>query len=592
MGVSEGVVGFSYASFRWAGTRLLKVFPSLPEKLEVSGIRIHPEAYASLTAMITLLSLLICASLGVFIYLMTQNIFLLIIFLTLPLLIFLIVLTYPYGQASARAATLESEVPYAACYLAVMSTGGISPYTSLTRVAKGDIMPQISKTARIAEMNVKVIGMDPVSAIENMVKGVPSKEYRDIMTGYASTLRIGGDVVHFLIRKTEQIFLSRMGKMRIVGERMGMIMEGYAALTMMLSIVVFTIFIVSRALPSEFLTMPQEGFIMIAYVVIPFLSMFFLYLADIMQPKYPKTDKRPYIAFALTIPFAIAFFVLFVIPSILEALQTIPPFNITYEAIVRFRELMNLEPGYEFPISLALFFMILFGPAMVVHEKYSKESFSLLHGITLFLRDLTEIRKTGLSPEKCIMELANKHYEAFSKHLKVIARQIGWGMPLRKIYRDFTQKVHTWTANVTMYILIDAIDVGGGTADTLETLASFAEDLEEIERQKRAALKPLMIIPYLTAVLLIIVVIILVVFMRNLLEIATIYISQREFIHLFLPPVVLIAAISGLVAGKISSGVTSAGFKHAFILSLTALLSFWIAGTYIPELLELPPLQT
>ena len=592
MGVSDSVIGFSYAGFRWAGARLLKLFPDMANKLEVSEIRIHPEAYASLTGMLGIISSAICIPLGLFLFFTTNNIFLLITMFVLPVAIFTTALLYPYGQAASKSATLETEVPYAACYLAVMSTGGISPYTSLTRIARGELMPNIAKSARIAEMNVKVIGMDPVSAIENMAKGVPSREYRDIIGGYASTLRVGGDVVHYLIRKSEKIFQSRIMRMRILGERMGMIMEGYAAITMMLSIVVFTIYIVSRALPSEFVTIPSEGFVLVAYLLLPMLSGIFLYIADIMQPKYPKTDKRPYIAFVLTIPFAIAFFVLMVLPFLFEALAEFPLFSTTSDIIISLREFLSLPRGYEFPIALSLFFMILFLPATVVHEKYSRESFSLLHGITVFLRDLTEIRKTGLSPEKCIMELANKPYGAFSKYLKVIARQIGWGVPLRRVYQEFAKKVHSWIANVTIYILIDAIDVGGGTASTLETLAAFAEDLEEIERQRRAALRPLMIIPYLTAVLLIIVVSILVTFMRNLLEIARIYISLQEFIHLFLPPVLIIAVISGLVAGKIANGVISSGFKHAFILALISFVAFWLSGVYLPSLLELPTLAT
>jgi len=92
-----------------------------------------------------------------------------------------------------------------------------------------------------------------------MAKGIPSKEYRDLLLGYASTLRSGGDVVHFLIRKTEQIFNARMGTMRIVGERMGMLMEGYAAITMMLSLVLFTIYIVSRALPPSSWSSPPSS---------------------------------------------------------------------------------------------------------------------------------------------------------------------------------------------------------------------------------------------------------------------------------------------------------------------------------------------
>ncbi|MEM3081720.1 MAG: type II secretion system F family protein, partial [Nitrososphaerota archaeon] len=238
-------------------------------------------------------------------------------------------------------------------------------------------------------------------------------------------------------------------------------------------------------------------------------------------------------------------------------------------------------------IALILFSIILFTPAAIAYQRYGSENFSVVHGLTLFLRDITEVRKTGLSPERCIIDLSRNLYGAFTKHLKIMARQIGWGMPLRKIYEDFAKRTYGWLERAGVFILIDAIDVGGGAPETFEVLASFSEDLEEIERQKRATLKPLMIIPYLTAVLLIVVVIILVSFMKGLLKLARLSISSAEFIHFFLPPVIIIAVISGLVAGKVSSSTIAGGFKHAVIMAVISLLAIWLSGSISVGLFEL-----
>ena len=579
MGFRESFAGFSYANFRGMGAGILKLAPGIAAKLESAGKRIHPEAYASMVAAATMISIFVCAPLAFIAYLFTGMLIVPAVIAVIPLLVFLIGLAYPYGEATSISSMLESEVPYAATYLAVMATGGIAPYTSLTRIARSELMPNLAKAARIAEVQVKAAGVDPITALENMAKGVPSKEYRDLMMGYASTLRSGGDVVHFLVRKTEQIFESRMGKMRIVGERMGMLMESYAAITMMLSLVLYVIYIVSRAMPTQYMTLPAEQFAVIAYLIMPTLAILFLYLADISQPKYPVTDTRPYKVLYLTIPFAIIYLVLFVMPFYSDVLRTISPFDMTANLIIDLRTKIGLTQGYESSIALCIFFMVLFLPGMVAYEKYGKENFSVLHGMTLFMRDLTEARKTGMSPEKCIRNLATRSYGGFSKYLKIIARQIGWGISLRKIFKDFAEKTHGWLSRASMFIMIDAIDVGGGAPETFDVLATFMEDLEEVEKQKRAALKPLMMIPYLTAIILVVVVVILVTFMRNLLQIARVYISMAEFVHFFLPPVIIIAAISGLVAGKVSSGMTAAGFKHAFIMSTIALIAIWLSGT-------------
>ncbi len=587
MGFSESFTSFSYSNFRGLGTQLLKIAPGIPSKLESAGKRIYPEVFTSIVAAVTVITAVIAIPIAVLTYLFTGSLIALGLLGGIPLIALGLGLAWPYMAASSAATLFESEVPYAAAYLAVMSTGGIPPYKSLARLAQSQLMPNIAKAARLADLNVKVGGLDPVTAIEKMAKGLPSKEYRDLLMGYASTIRSGGDVVHFLIRKTEQIFTSRMGKMRIVGERMGMLMEGYAAITMMLSLVLFTIYIVSRALPTEFLIMPSEQFAMIAYLFLPLMSVLFLYLADISQPKYPITDPRPMRVLYLTMPAAFTFLALFAVPFFLTDLQYMPPFNITSSIIVQIRQLMGIEMGYESSIALILFSIILFTPAAIAYQRYGSENFSVVHGLTLFLRDITEVRKTGLSPERCIIDLSRNLYGAFTKHLKIMARQIGWGMPLRKIYEDFAKRTYGWLERAGVFILIDAIDVGGGAPETFEVLASFSEDLEEIERQKRATLKPLMIIPYLTAVLLIVVVIILVSFMKGLLKLARLSISSAEFIHFFLPPVIIIAVISGLVAGKVSSSTIAGGFKHAVIMAVISLLAIWLSGSISVGLFEL-----
>ena len=351
-------------------------------------------------------------------------------------------------------------------------------------------------------------------------------------------------------------------------------------------------YIISRAMPTQYMMLPPGQFVIIAYLIMPMLAAIFLYLGDISQPKYPLTDTRPYKAFMASIPVAMVFLVLFVTPFYVVQLKAIPPFDLTSNLIVRFREFLGLDMGYEASIALCFFFIILFVPGMIAWEKYGKENFSILHGLTLFTRDLTEARKTGMSPEKCIMTLAErgeKAYAGFTKHLKIIARQTGWGLSLRRIYKEFERRVYGWLARAGVFIMIDAIDVGGGAPETFDVLATFMENLEEMEKNKRATLRPLLLIPYMTAIILVMVVVVLISFMKNLLKLARVYISIPEFVHLFLPPVVLIAVISGLVAGKVSDGTVAAGFKHAVIMAIITLIAIWLSGTLSIQILTPPP---
>ncbi len=196
-----------------------------------------------------------------------------------------------------------------------------------------------------------------------------------------------------------------------------------------------------------------------------------------------------------------------------------------------------------------------------------------MDGITQFLRDLVEVRKSGLSPEKSIEALSNRDYKGFSRYLRNISTKINWGYPLRQIYDEFAGKVKNWLALINIYLLIDTIEVGGGTEKSIESLAEFSEATKQLEAEKRAILMPLVIVPYIGAALLTgTTVMFMSFFTSSNLGIRVPYIMLYKTL---LTPLALHSFTLGLVTGKITSGRVSAGFKHAILLCLVALGGIW-----------------
>ncbi|RLG59603.1 hypothetical protein DRN86_03980, partial [Candidatus Geothermarchaeota archaeon] len=207
----ESFVGFCQGYFSWIGRPLLRIFKSIKDDLEAANIRIYPEAYTSVVGFFLLLSFIISLS-GVplilikmyspktlmFVEALPYQTFILLF--SLPVITLIVGIMIPKFLLYNRASNLDAEVPYAAAYISAMSTGGISPYVSIQRLKKVDLLPQLSKSAERISVDVQIMGMDPVTAIERSAKALPSAEYRDLLLGYASTLRTGGDVVHFLLR--------------------------------------------------------------------------------------------------------------------------------------------------------------------------------------------------------------------------------------------------------------------------------------------------------------------------------------------------------------------------------------------------------
>ena len=125
--------------------------------------------------------------------------------------------------------------------------------------------------------------------------------------------------------------------------------------------------------------------------------------------------------------------------------------------------------GSEPAIGLAFSLIVISIPIAIVDYSYSKKEGGILQGVTRFLRDLVETRKTGLSPERCIQALSKRDYGKFSNHLKTMSSGLSWGLSLRKIFDDFSNKVKNWLSQVNMYLLIDSIEIGGGAEESSAT---------------------------------------------------------------------------------------------------------------------------
>jgi len=379
----ETVEAWSYRFFgKLAPSFLDKVF-QFKDRLEKAKIKIYPETYVSLMFFTALLTLPVSIISMAVVYFYR---FIPILALTpLPLYVVAGFLVAPMSKSSDRASNLEREMPFATAYISVMASGGIAPYTSFKRLADVKLMPAMNAEAKEIIKDVEVFGIDPLTAIERAGKNHPLDIFKDFLSGYASTVIIGGDIGHFLERKAEDIFKARAMRVRAAAERLGMLLETFIIVNVMMSLCFYIMFSVENigGGVGGGGGGSTSSIILYTFVLSPMLSMMFIYLAHSMQPKTPLVEMRPYKVYAVSMVIGmmlLAFLVLFGHFGILS----------------------------ELPIALSIALCVGTAPAAVVHMRLSSQRASIEEGINSFLRDLTEVRKTGLSPEKCIESLSHR----------------------------------------------------------------------------------------------------------------------------------------------------------------------------------------
>jgi flagellar protein FlaJ len=574
MGMSRilGLAASLYEAFEWMVPIVTRLYPGLADRLRAVGIRVYPRAYAGMVGFWLLVTTATTLIISIAIFLTGVGLLISTALLITPSIIFLILLYYPSIMATNVKAGIEAETPYLASYLSVMSTGGIPPYTALQRVAISGLMPRSSEIGRMTELYMRARGVDQLTALETISKIVPEKEIGDLLRGYTSTVRLGGDVVHYLLRRTELIFKRRAERVRALVDRFSILMEAYLASSILLALGLYMMFIVSRAIPMGAGLMGLETFFTFSYLVLPFINALFLYIADTMQIKYPSYDVRPYYVLLLSTPaFAISLLSFFLA-------DLFPPLATVFSPFLQLRSFLisalGLSPGFDAAFGLIISSLILFTPAAVYEVLNSMRERGIFSGVTSFLREVVEVRKTGISPERAIERLAEMDFRQFTPILRAMANKLAWGATYQSIYEFIKQRVRNWLTKLNLFIFFDAIEVGGGTPDTLETLARFSEEIETIEATKRSSLRPLLLIPYIGMSILVFTSISLLGFMREILLQAGRPLAFDQFLRVFLPPIVLNSVMMGLVAGKLSEESVAAGFKHVVLILLIVVITF------------------
>jgi flagellar protein FlaJ len=540
----EKLETLSFRLFGGMAPSFLKNIYQFKASLERARIKIYPETYVSMMFLFTVLT--IPVSIVSIALLLLFGFMPLLFLIPLPLYVIAGFLLIPMSKASDRATGIEREMPFAAAYVSVMASGGIAPYSSFKRLSQVELMPAMQSEAKEIIKDVEIFGIDPLTALGTAAKKNPLDIFRDFISGYASTVIIGGDIGHFLERKAEDIFKVRALRVKAAAERLGMLLETFIIVMVMMSLCFYILFSVD-SIYSVGVSM-YSGIIMYTYVFTPLLSMVFIYLAHAMQPKTPIVEMRPYKVFGTCGIIAIALFI----------------------ALITFQSVIDL------PTALATSLFVATAPAAFVHMKLARKKASMEQGIASFLRDLTEVRKTGLSPEKCIESLAKRDYGAFSKELRKISSEISWGIPVKKVITDFLHRTRSWMSQIVMFLLVETIDVGGGTIAMIESLARFNNLTQEVEKEKKMYVRPYIFMPYLAAILLVATTIMMLGFTTATINIVPNQASQVDIgglTTIFVTAVIFHSYLIGIVAGKISEESISAGFKHAALLVVIAAIA-------------------
>lgn len=472
----------------------------------------------------------------------------------------------------------DHELPFAVMIFTLMAASGISPYDSWKRMCKLTFLPTFKKEADEIIRQVEVLGKDPLSVMQARAETTASKLYRNFLGGFVNSIRSGGKMVDYMKSQLKAIFELRYINLNRSIERIATLVEAYSVMLIVVlcSYILFVVLsssnVMSLVVSNSISITPMLSYL-IAFVVMPLGSCIFILMAHNLQQSAFPDLKDLYKKALFFIPPVFVLIGLFAtVPFLANAVSAIGLTTITTIGLVA----ASMPLAYQY-------------------WRISKINYNAEESLPSFIRDVTESQKTGLSPEKSIIQATKrKDYGSFSKFLELMRSQIEWGIPLRKTFDNIRREIRSWFVTVNFAMMVETIEIGGNSTQSLEILSEYSEKERELQINRRELLKPYIILALMWSGLIAVTTTIVALTTSLTTSMmtsvnstgvgSTASMASSGQFSMFSVGIIIQCWVSGFFIGKISEGNLGAGFKHSALLAATAYVSLVVSQIVLARL--------
>ncbi len=237
----------------------------------------------------------------------------------------------------------------------------------------------------------------------------------------------------------------------------------------------------------------------------------------------------------------------------------------------------------------------------------------------LFLRNVSEAIKGGMSMPQAFQHAAKTDYGKLDPEVQRAAHQLSWGVPFPEVMERMSSRVlGSGLIRRSIAIILQSYESGGDIAETLDAIAANASRIKEAEKEREAVLKQQVYIIYAIHFLFLGIIVALYMLLSNfLLELSTAggsgflggvpnFCSQTNptiaeplcslcpafgmgdptesicyYKSLFLLMIVVEGVFNGLVIGEITRSKVSSGIKHSLVMGTVGFIIYLVAVTVL-----------
>ena len=459
--------------------------------------------------------------------------------------------------AKKQGKKIEKELPYFITIVGLLAASGLGPYLILKKIREIELLPIIRTECIKILKKIDMLGADPLIAL-NQAKDKPSsKALGEFLGGYVSAIQSGGNVVNYLKSKMESSFAKFENQEIQSVEKVSAIVHAWLSG----QIVVLAVFIMMSAMGSNQImgssaATSDSGSSYYMLLIAPIMSGLFLYIvknmiySNIKELEFKKILKY-------LIPSVL-------IPTVLVLTNVFSSLGINPYIIAAGLMAGSIWPALKFKKIYAL---------NLAAEAATPQ----------ILRDITEARKAGIGPEKCVIKACKRNdFGAFNAISESIATKLEWGIPLKNIFESVREEIKNFQVLISFRILFEIITAGGGNVNTLDSLAHTSEKIETVEAHKRDSLKAYVIVGFMIMAVTAFTTLLVISSFEHIEEQKKVGNANKvlvdvkkgsSLIEIVSISVILQSWLAGLFIGKVTNGAYSGGFLYSILLTIISLIA-------------------
>jgi flagellar protein FlaJ len=192
----------------------------------------------------------------------------------------------PILNAKTRLTKLREETPHYIGYMATLCASGLSLEGVFKAIAQEQSNEEIVKDSRFVTRNIEILGMDVITAVNDLIKRTPRGSYSELLEGAIITFKAGGNLREYFLATAKVHLEEKKINVKRSTESLGIMAEMYTIL-----LIVFPLMAVIMLSIMAIMSPDLGGFDlitlmnMLTYVMVPLFGIVMLLLMDSMVPK-------------------------------------------------------------------------------------------------------------------------------------------------------------------------------------------------------------------------------------------------------------------------------------------------------------------